>query len=190
MNYQKMLAALLLIFAMTQVPAPAHAQQSALADYKLHPGDKLSISVWKEEELKRELVVRPDGKLSFPLTGEVVAAGRSVAQVQAEIETKLKKYMSEPIVTVSVVSLEGNTIFVIGQVNKPGAMVMNPQLTILQALALAGGLTAFAAANDIMVVRGAGAQQKTLPFRYSDVSRGKALDQNLILESGDVVIVP
>ena len=189
MNYQKLLAGLLLTFALTQITTPAQAQ-APLADYKLHAGDKLSVSVWKEEELKRELVVRPDGKLSFPLTGEVMAAGRTVSQVQSEIEAKLKKYMSEPIVTVSVVSLEGNTVFVIGQVNKPGAMIMNPQLTILQALALGGGLTAFAAANDIMVVRGSGAQQKTLPFRYNDVSRGKSLDQNLVLEAGDVVIVP
>lgn len=171
--------------------APAQAQQAAASvDYKLHSGDRLAISVWKEEELKREIVVRPDGKISFPLTGEVQCTGRSIAQIQTEIEGKLKKYMAEPIVTVSVVSLEGNQVFVIGQVNRPGAMIMNPQLTILQALALAGGMTAFAAVNDIIVIRGVGSQQKTLQFRYNDISRGKALEQNLTLEAGDVVIVP
>lgn len=183
------LASVLLTLALSF--GAGHAQAQAISgDYKLHAGDKLSVSVWKEEELKREIVIRPDGKISFPLTGEVQASGRSIAQVQTEIEAKLKKYMSEPIVTVSVVSLEGNQVFVIGQVNRPGAMIMNPQLNILQALALAGGMTAFAAVNDIIVIRGTGSQQKTLQFRYSDISRGKSLDQNLVLESGDVVIVP
>ena len=170
--------------------SPAVHAQAASVDYKLHAGDKLAISVWKEEELKRDLVVRPDGKISFPLTGEVQCAGRSIAQIQTEIEAKLKKYMSEPIVTVSIVSLEGNQVFVIGQVQRPGAMIMNPQLTVLQALAMAGGLTPFAAGNDITVLRGSGSQQKIMPFRYGDVSRGKSIEQNLILESGDVVIVP
>jgi polysaccharide export outer membrane protein len=185
------LLTLALAFGTTTALAQTPAQSQAVGnDYKLHAGDKLAVSVWKEEELKRDIVIRPDGKISFPLTGEVQASGRSIAQVQLEIESKLKKYMSEPIVTVSVLSLEGNQVFVIGQVNRPGAMIMNPQLNILQALALAGGMTAFAAVNDIIVIRGTGSQQKTLQFRYNDISRGKSLDQNLVLESGDVVIVP
>lgn len=168
--------------------APVSAQQ--LGDYKLHAGDQIEISVWKEMDLQRTLTIRPDGKFSFPLTGEIVAAGRATAEIQAEIETRLKKYIPEPVVTVSVTGIEGNRIYVIGQVNKPGALVMNPQFSVLQALSMAGGMTPFAALNDITIIRGSGSAQKVLPFRYPEVSRGRNLETNLPLESGDVIIVP
>ena len=102
----------------------------------------------------------------------------------------MKKYIPEPVVTVTVVDVGGNRIFVIGQANKPGMFVMNPQLTVLQALALAGGTTPFAKLDDIVIVRGKGPAQTSIPFRYSQVSEGKSLGQNIILESGDVIVVP
>jgi len=166
-----------------------HAQ-AALPDYTLHAGDQLSVNVWKEVDLVQTLVVRPDGKFSFPLAGEIQATGRTVTQVQAEIETKLKKYIPEPVVTVTVTGIGGNVVYVIGQVNKPGAIVMNPQLMVLQALSLSGGTTPFAATNDIIILRRVGGTQKVLPFKYSEVTRGRGLEQNIFLESGDVVIVP
>lgn len=168
--------------------SPASAQQPP--DYKIQAGDELEVAVWKEEELLRKVIVRPDGKFSFPLTGEVVAQGRAVADIQSEIEKRLKKYIPEPVVTVSVSGILGNRIFVIGQVNKPGVYVMNPQLSVLQALSMAAGTTPYAALNDIMILRGTGARQKPLPFRYGDVSKGRSLEQNILLESGDVVVVP
>ena len=167
---------------------PALAQQ--LADYTLHPGDALEVAVWKEPDLTKTVVVRPDGKFSFPLAGETVAIGRTIPQVQTDITNRLKAYIPEPVVTAAVTTLEGNRIYVIGQVNKPGSFVMNPRLNVLQALSLASGLTPFAAVNDIIVVRGTGAGQKVLQFRYSDVSKGKSLEQNIPLEAGDVVVVP
>ena len=167
---------------------PVYAQQ--LPDYSLHPGDEIEVSVWKEVDLQRKVIIRPDGKFAFPLTGEIIAVGRTAATVQSEIEEKLKAYIPEPVVTVSVTGIAGNQIYVIGQVTKPGAYVMNPQISILQALSLAGGMTPFAATNDIIVIRSSKGSQRVLQFQYGDVSKGRSLDQNVMLESGDVVVVP
>ncbi len=164
--------------------SPALAQQ--LPDYKLSPGDQLEVAVWKEPDLTKQVVVRPDGKFTMPLAGEIVAAGRTLAQVQADITTRLVKYIPEPVVTAALVVMEGNRIYVIGQVNKPGAFVMNPRYSVLQALSVAGGLTPFASANDIIILR----QQKVIQFRYGEVIKGRNLEQNLTLEAGDVVVVP
>jgi polysaccharide export outer membrane protein len=165
-----------------------HAQQPN--DYRLHAGDQLEVSVWQEEGLVRTLIVRPDGKFSFPLAGEVAAAGRTVAEVQADLESRLKKYIAEPVVTLTVTEVGGNRVYVIGQVTKPGAYVMNPSLSILQALSLAGGMTPFAKLDDIMIIRGTGSGQRVMPFRYGQVSGGRNLEQNVQLEGGDVVLVP
>ncbi len=167
----------------------AHAQQTA-PDYKLNAGDTLDVEVWKEVDLTKTVIVRPDGKFSFPLAGEIPAAGRTVAQVQVDVAGKLVKYIPEPVVSVSVKTLDGCRIYVIGQVQKPGSFIMNPRINILQALSLAGGLTPFAASNDITVLRGDGANQRSFPFRFGDVSKGRNINQNFQLEAGDVVIVP
>jgi len=168
-----------------------HAQaQGAPGDYKLLAGDKIQVSVWKEIDLQRVVIIRPDGKFSFPLTGEVQAAGRSADDIRVDIEARLRKYIPEPVVTVTVEDVGGSRVYVIGQVNKPGVFAMNPRVNVLQALTLAAGTTPFAKLDDIIVIRGTGAAQTTLPFRYSQVTAGKALNQNILLESGDVVVVP
>lgn len=164
--------------------------QTAEADYKMHAGDQLEVSVWKEVDLQRTVLVRPDGKFSFPLTGEVQAAGRSPAEIRADIENRLRAYIPEPVVTVTVTGVNGNGIYVIGQVNKPGAFVMNPRVNVLQALSLAGGMTPFAKLDNIIVIRSAGGAQRSLPFHYNQVSDGKNLAENITLEAGDVVVVP
>jgi polysaccharide biosynthesis/export protein len=170
------------------LPAPAHGQ--APPDYEVNPGDELQIDVWREEDLQRIVIVRPDGKFSFPLSGEVKAADRTPAEIQAELSQKLRVYIPEAVVTVTVKGIEGNRIYVIGQVNNPGTFVMNPQINVLQALSLAGGMTAFASSNNIIILRSRGAEQVTRPFRFDDVARGRNLEQNILLEAGDVVIVP
>jgi polysaccharide export outer membrane protein len=137
---------------MTLATGVAGAQQ--LADYKLHAGDQLEVSVWQEEGLQRPVIVRPDGKFSFPLTGEVTASGRTVAEVRDDVEGRLKRYIAEPVVTVTVVEVGGNRAYVIGQVTKPGAYVMNPRLSVQQAPSLAGGTTPFAKLDYIIIVRG------------------------------------
>ena len=182
------LIALLALLLLACVCMPAHAQQ--IPNYKLHAGDQLDVSVWKEVDLTKQIIVRPDGRFSFPLVGEINAAGRGVAELQAEIETKLKKFIPEPVVSITLMQVGGNKVYVIGQVKTPGAFIMNPQLSVLQALSLAGGMTPFASVNGIQIIRSAGPKQTVLPFRYEEVSKGRALEQNILLESGDVVVVP
>jgi len=172
------------------VAGTAIAQAQTEPDYRLQPGDQLQVSVWGEPELERTVTLRPDGKFSFPLAGEIAAAGRAIIDVQEELVQKLSMYVPEAVVTVAVSGLEGNRIYVMGQVNRPGMFIMNPQINVLQALSLAGGATPFAALNDIIIIRGKGPSQKVLRFPYDDVSRGRALEQNVQLESGDVIIVP
>jgi polysaccharide biosynthesis/export protein len=180
------------IWALALMWYGAGAAAQTIPDYTLHPGDQLDIAVWKEPDLTRTTLVRPDGKFSFPLAGEINAIGRSVAQVQQEIENKLKKYIPEPVVTVTLKEVDGNRVYVIGQVQKPGAVGMNPTINVLQSLSIAGGLTPFAAANEIIVIRtaGAGSEQRVFRFRYGEVNRGNNLQQNIQLVAGDVVVVP
>jgi polysaccharide export outer membrane protein len=168
----------------------ASVSTPASPSYRLQPGDRIEISVWGEEELQRELLIRPDGTFSFPLTGEVRAASRTVTEVQNELTEKLVRFIPEAVVTISVTALEGNRVYVIGQVNDAGTFVMNPTLTVLQALALAGGTTAFASLNDIVIIRDTDDGQRALPFAYDDIKRGRRLEQNVQLRSGDTVLVP
>jgi polysaccharide export outer membrane protein len=161
------------------------------AAYTVKPGDILAISVWKEPDLNdKAVLVRPDGMFSFPLVGQVDARNKSVADLQQLVTERLAKYISEPVVTISVQEIRGNKVYVIGQVNKPGEFIVNPRVDVMQALSMAGGTTAFAALNSIIILRRAGTQQTALPFRYPDVVKGKDLAQNIELQSGDVVVVP
>jgi polysaccharide export outer membrane protein len=169
----------------------SQASAQAVPTYTLNAGDTLDIAVWKEEDLtKKDVIVRPDGMFSYPLAGEINAVGHTVAQVEEQISSRLKKYIPEPVVSVSVKNLDGCRVYVIGQVGKPGSFVMNPRFSVLQALSLAGGLTPFAAANDIIILRGNGNAQNILPFHYGEVTKGRSLNQNVLLEAGDVVVVP
>ena len=170
----------------------AIAQQRAEPDdsYKVQPGDVLLISVWGEENLQGEVLVRPDGGISFPLFGDISARDQSVVDLQVKIAARLERYISDPLVTVSIAQVLGNKVYVIGQVNNPGVFVVNPQVDVLQALSMAGGTTAFADLSDIKILRRTGERQQALRFRYNDVIKGRNLEQNILLESGDVVIVP
>ena len=158
--------------------------------YVVKPGDLLLISVWKEEDLRQEVLIRPDGGYSFPLAGDMSAAGKSVDKITMELSARLERYIPDLVVTVTVTAIDGNKIYVIGQVNNPGAFVMNPRVDVMQALSMAGGTTAFAALNDIKILRRTNSSQTVLPFRYNDVARGRNVEQNIMLVSGDVVVVP
>lgn len=168
-------------------PAPLVVVDNA---YRIGAEDILEISVWKEEGLKKEVLVRPDGGLSFPLAGDLHAAGKTTEQLQHEISQKLEKYIPDPVVSVGLLKVGANKIYVIGKVNKPGDYVAGRYLDVLQALSMAGGLTPFAAENDIKVVRREHGEEVALPFQYSQVKKGKRLDQNILLKGGDVVVVP
>jgi polysaccharide export outer membrane protein len=158
--------------------------------YQLGPEDILLISVWKDEHLTREVVVRPDGLISFPLVGDVPAEGRTVEELRLDLAKRLIKYIPAVNITVAVVKPLSYKVYVVGRVAKPGEFLVGHYTDVLQALSLAGGLTPFAAENDIKIVRRVMGQQQTFPFRYSDVRKGTDLDQNIILQRGDVVMVP
>lgn len=170
---------------------PGFTQQAAMQDgYLVNPGDKLEISVWKEEDLQREVLIRPDGGFSFPLAGDLAAKGKTVIQIRDELAAKLSRYIPDLVITVTVTDVSGNRIFVIGQVKQPGAFVMNPQVDVVQALSLAGGTTPFASLKNIRVLRRENGIQRAISFDYTDVSEGKSLAQNILLQSGDIVVVP
>lgn len=150
----------------------------------------LVVSVWKEEELQREVLIRPDGGMTFPLVGEVQAQGMTVTQLQQHLSGALGRYIPDPEVTVSVRATGGNVIYVVGKVNRPGSFVASRPTDVVQALGLAGGLNRFAASDDIKVLRRDGSEQVAIPFRYSEIEDGENLGQNIILMPGDIVVVP
>jgi polysaccharide biosynthesis/export protein len=184
---------LTLVLAGAAVAAPPATSGGPPQDvaYTVKPGDTLSVSVWKEPDLQGPVLVRPDGMFSFPLAGQMDARNKTVGELQTELTTKLKKFISDPVVTVSIQEIKGNKVYVIGQVQKPGDFVVNPRVDVMQALSMAGGATPFAALGDIMILRRTDTgQQQALPFKYTDVVRGRNLQQNIILQAGDVVVVP
>lgn len=196
MNLYVRIGRLLVVF-MCAFAAAAVAQEaqeeggpSSREGYLINAGDVLEISVWKEADLQREVLVRPDGAFSFPLAGEIVAKGRTVTEVRQELESRLARFIPDLVSTVTVISVDGNSIFVIGQVNNPGTFIMNPVLDVMQALSLAGGTTPFASLKNIRVLRRVDGVQEALRFDYTSVAEGRSLEQNIQLRSGDVVVVP
>ncbi|MGF1612553.1 MAG: polysaccharide biosynthesis/export family protein [Gammaproteobacteria bacterium] len=162
----------------------------APADYIIGPEDVLEISVWREPDLQREVLVRPDGRISFPLAGDVKAADKTPEQVQEVIAQRIERYIPDPVVTVTVRTIGGNKIYVIGQVKNPGAYVIGRYVDVLQALTLAGGLSEFARENNIRILRREGGRETVFPFEYGNVKKGRKLQQNIILKGGDTVVVP
>jgi len=185
------LLTLLLTNAAVAAPPAPSSGPPADSSYTVKPGDTLLVSVWKEPDLQGPVLVRPDGMFSFPLAGQMDARNKTVPELQQELTAKLKKYISDPVVTVSIQEIKGNKVYVIGQVQKPGDFVVNPRVDVMQALSMAGGTTPFAALGDIMILRRTDSgQQQALPFKYTDVIRGRNLNQNIMLQAGDVVVVP
>jgi polysaccharide export outer membrane protein len=172
------------------VEAQAAAAQVVEETYQLGPEDAIEISVWKEPDLTKQLAIRPDGKISYPLIGEIEASGKTVKQLREEISKRLEKYVTDAQVTVLLLKAQHYKIYVVGKVNKPGEFVVGRPASVMQALAMAGGLTPFASPTRIVILRRLGDKEQTLPFNYKDVSRGRFLDQNVTLLPGDVVVVP
>jgi polysaccharide export outer membrane protein len=161
-----------------------------LSSYRVGAEDVLEISVWHEEALKKELLVRPDGGVSYPLIGEVQVAGKTVLEIREEITKRLERFIPDPAVSVAILKVGSQRVYVIGKVNKPGEYPLGRYVDVLQALSMAGGLTPFADSNDIRVMRREGGRQVVLPFEYGRVVRGQKLEQNIQLRGGDVVVVP
>jgi len=161
---------------------------SAEKSHSLLADDILDISVWKEADLQREVLIRPDGKISFPLAGHIVAAGRTPEEVEQAIAEKLSRFIPDPVVTVAVSKLAGYKIYVLGKVAKPGQYVVS-QMNVMQALSLAGGLTRFASESKIKILRQVDEKQTAISFNYDQVADGEDLNQNVILRPGDVLVV-
>lgn len=190
LNQVLLLAVVTAVMLFGSVSAMAQSAARVGPEYRIGPEDVLEISVWKEAELQREVLVRPDGGVSFPLAGDVPAAGRTPREVEAIISQRLRKYIPQAVVTVSVKQVSGYTIFVIGQVKSPGQFTLGRYVDVLQALTLAGGLTPYASEGKIRVLRRQGGKEQMFRFEYDEVKKGRSLEQNIILQSGDTVVVP
>ena len=184
---------LAMVFAMVlpvQAAQKAGAAASPIGDYVIGPGDVLDISVWNNEALTRAVTVLPDGKIHFPLIGEVVVGGKTLLVLEKELKDKINPFEPDPELSVMVNQVNSMLIYVIGKVNHPGRFVLNTNVNVLQALAMAGGLNAFAKRNKIKIFRETGGKTDMFPFEYDRVSEGENLEQNVRLERGDVVVVP
>ncbi len=184
MRSMLVLCCLALLAAVSAAPATAGEA------YLIGPGDVLDVSVWNDEALTREVLVRPDGSISFPLIGDVAVAGLSVDQVRLDVEQRIRDYVSNAPVTVILTELASARVFVVGKVAEPGQYSLAGPTRVMQALAMAGGLTTFADEDSILVLRDAADGQQAIPFDYSKISSGRDLSSNIVLKPGDTVVVP
>ena len=171
--------------------AAAPAIGAATADvYRIGPGDTLEIFVWRNPELTRKVPVRPDGRISMPLLGEIVVEGMTAEQLQELLRSRLAEFIQAPNVSVSVSDIRSQVIYVLGRVGKPGPLQLTRPVTVLQALAMAGGLAEFADKDGITILRTVGGRQIRIPYRYDDVVKGKGAGADIVLQAGDVIFVP
>lgn len=162
----------------------------AEAEYKIGPQDILRIDVWKEPDFTRTVPVRPDGKVSLPLLNDVQAAGLTSLELATSLRENLKKYLTDPKVTVTVTEINSRRVYVTGEVLRVGALPLLPNMTVLQALASSGGFTQFARIKNIYVLRQEGEKQVKYPFNYKEAVAGKRPEDNIQLKSGDIIVVP
>lgn len=174
----------------SQGAPPTGTQASSNKEYRVQPGDRLFISVWREETLQREVVVQPDGGIRFPLAGEVNATGLSLAEIERRLRDNLSSYIPDPAVSVTLLQSTGNRIYVVGKVINPGEYVLSRNIDVLQAIALAGGMTPFADTKNITILRDNSGEQQVHRFNYKEVAKGTRIDQNIQLMPGDTVVVP
>ena len=158
--------------------------------FVIGPEDVLGVHFWRDQEMSGEVTVRPDGMITLPLVGDIRAAGLSPELLKDEIEKAASRLITEPSVTVAVKEINSRKVFITGEVGKPGPYPLSGPRTVMQLIAVAGGLLEYADKDNIVVLRTVDGQQKSYKFRYSDVSRGKGLEQNIELQPGDTVVVP
>ena len=187
------------IFFLGLCPSSLHAQETSLPAetepslspaYRIGPGDILDISVWKDEALTKRMPVLPDGTISFPLVGKLTAGGRTLEDLKADLETRISRYVPDPVLSVSVQQVNSMMVYVIGRVNAPGRVMLNSNVTALQALAMAGGPNPFAKRNKIRIFREEAKQTLIFDFPHDDISQGEQLEYNIEMKRGDVMVVP
>jgi polysaccharide export outer membrane protein len=177
------------VCALAILPSISNAVEKEAA-YTLSSGDTLNVSVWGEEKLKQDVIVLPNGSITFPLAGQVEVAGLDTSAVEEKIAAKLVKFIPDPQVSVVVTGTAGNLVYVQGKVLKPGSVHLSGQTSVLQVLSMAGGLDKFAAKNDIKVVRLDGSKQQILRVDYNELMSGDDMTTNFILKAGDTLVVP
>lgn len=185
-----MLMAVALALGAAPRPGDSEPEPPSNNDYRIGVGDLLNIQVWKETDLTRSVPVRPDGKISFPLLDDILAAGLTPLELKAVLTEKLRQYLSEPRVTVLVEEVNSYKVYVMGEVMTPGALVLKSKTTLLQAISLAGGFTQYAKRNEITVLRRSGRRDERILVSYEKILSGKSPEQNLALEPDDTVVVP
>lgn len=158
--------------------------------YRLYPGDSASISVWREDTLQKQVIVLPDGSITFPLIGRIEVSGLSTTEVEQLVTAKLKAYLPDPVVTVLIVGIEGHRAYVTGKVLHPGSVILNGPITVLQAISLVGGFDRFADPGGIKVIRSKPEGQEVISVKYSDIIAGKDMTTNVQLLTGDTIVVP
>ncbi len=176
-----------LILILLAFPGSLPAEEGT---YRIGPGDEIEISVWKDTNLTRQIVVPPDGIITFPLIGDVDTKTLTISDLRKTVTEKLGTYIKTPSVTVILVKPNSLIAYVVGKVNKPGQYAINMDTTVIQILAMAQDLNPFASAGSITILRKENGETKTIPFDYNEVKKGKNLQQNIVLKRGDVVVVP
>jgi polysaccharide biosynthesis/export protein len=171
-------------------PAKSAPISAVVESYTVGSGDVLHVDVWQEQEVSQIAVVRPDGNISLPLINEVKVSGLTPLQIQDLISQKLKSFVNDPKVTVTVAEIHSKRAFITGEVTRPGEYSLNTQITVLQLIAQAGGFTAFAKTERVVVLRMVNGNEQRLKFRYKEVVHGKNVEQNITLQPGDTVVVP
>ncbi|MFP3927929.1 MAG: polysaccharide biosynthesis/export family protein [Desulfobacteraceae bacterium] len=191
MGYAGILALFFVLALQTASPALGQQKIPSQGDYyHIGPDDVLSIFVWKESDLTMDVTVLPDGRITFPLVGEVMAAGRTVGELRDVMTEKLSEFVEAPEVTVVVKETRSRRIYTIGKVNSPGPYPLAPDMTVLQALSTAGGFAEWADEEQIHIIRRKGSEEKQIKFNYKDFISGKNPEQNILLEPYDTIVVP
>ena len=169
--------------AIAQAPAPEDS-------YRIGPNDVLNIFVWKETDLTRDVTVMPDGKITYPLIGEITAQGQTASELKKAIADKLKNFVTAPEVTVIVKESRSQVVYTIGKLTRPGPYPLAPGMTVMQALSAAGGLAEWADNKSIIIIRREGGKETQLRFNYKEFTSGEKLEQNIVLKPGDTLVVP
>lgn len=195
MKKKKVCFCFLFFVLMVGSPAlPAGGDHEAEVDsgfqFFLGPGDVLEISVWKNQDLTKQVVIRPDGRISFPLIGDVVAEGHTVDELREALRKKIETYVPDAPVAVLLLQVTSPKVYVVGKVAKPGVYVMEEPVRVMQVLAMAGGTTPFADKDQILIIREEKGRQETSEFNYGKVASGKDLEQNVFVKPGDTLVVP
>jgi len=178
---------LTILILVSEASAQAPAQDSS---YRIGPNDILNIFVWKEAELTRDVTVMPDGKITYPLIGEITAQGLTASELKKAIADRLQNFVTAPEVTVVVKESRSQVVYAIGKLTRPGPIALAPGMTVMQALSAAGGFTEWADTKNILIVRREGGKETQLRFNYKEFTSGEKLEQNILLKPGDTVVVP